>query len=96
MIVKMFAIYDSKAEAYNQPLFMQSRGVAIRAFMDAANDPECPISKYPADYTLFEIGEFDNSTAVCSSHVPKISLGTALELRRPVSAPQPLLAAKEA
>ena len=61
MIVKMYSIYDSKAEAYMQPFFAQSNGVAIRSFTNAANDKGSAIGQYPTDFTLFELGSFDDS-----------------------------------
>ena len=32
MPMKVFSVFDCKAEAYMVPMFMQSRGVAIRSF----------------------------------------------------------------
>jgi hypothetical protein len=60
MRLKAFAIRDTKAEAFTRPpIFVQATGLAIRLFTDAANDQENEIGKYPADFTLFEVGEFD-------------------------------------
>ena len=33
MPMKVFSVFDCKAEAYMVPMFMQSRGVAIRSFL---------------------------------------------------------------
>ena len=62
MSVKVFSVFDCKAEAYMVPMFMQSRGVAIRSFGAAAADEKHDFSKYAEDYTLFELGEFDEAT----------------------------------
>lgn len=80
MIVKIFSVYDSKVEAYIQPFFMQSRGQAIRAFGDTAGDQTTNIGKHPADFTLFELGEFDDSNASFVMHPTPISIGVAIEL----------------
>lgn len=80
MIVKIFSVYDSKVEAYIQPFFMQSRGQAIRSFGDIAGDKTTNIGKHPADFTLFELGEFDDSNASFSMHNTPISIGVAIEL----------------
>lgn len=79
MISKIFSVYDSKSEAYLQPFFMQSRGAAVRAFVDIANDPSHAFHKHSADYTLFELGEYDDATASFLTHITPVSLGVALE-----------------
>ena len=82
MKVKIFAIYDSKAEAYLQPFFMPARGQAIRAFTEAVNDKSTNFYKHAEDYTLFEIGEYDDATAGVTALNAKTSLGCAIEFRR--------------
>lgn len=80
MLLQIFAVYDSKVEAYMSPFFMQSRGQAIRAFCDTAEDSSSQIGKHPADFTLFHLGEYDDSNASFSLVPTPISLGVALEL----------------
>lgn len=82
MIVKMFCIYDSKAEAYMQPFFFQATGLAIRAFEDLVRDDKSNISKYPQDFTLFELGTFDDQTAKLDLYVTPMSLGVALQYKK--------------
>ena len=60
MKILMFSVYDSKASAYMQPIFMQSLGTAIRAFEDTMEDPNHQFKKHPEDFTLFHIGSFDD------------------------------------
>lgn len=79
MISQAFTIYDSKAEAYLSPFFMQSKGQALRAFQDAAQDKETQFAKHPSDFTLFEIGEYDDSTGIFTQYENKTSLGLAIE-----------------
>ena len=81
MILKIFSIYDSKAEAYNSPFYMQTQSLAIRAFTDEANNESSQIGKHPADFTLFYIGEYDDHTASFDLEKTKIALGTALEFK---------------
>lgn len=78
MLIKMFTVYDSKAEAYMQPFFMQSVGAALRAFSDTVNDPSHAFSKHPEDYILFELGTYDDATASIQQNAPR-SLGVAIE-----------------
>lgn len=79
MILKVFAVYDSKALAYLQPFFSESVGSAIRAFGDAANESGSPIGKHAGDYQLYEIGEFDNNKGLLTPLVPMKLLGCAAD-----------------
>ena len=79
MILHMFTVYDSKAEAFLQPFFSQSRGTAIRSFSEAANDEKHQFHRHAGDFTLFELGEFDQLTADVKQLQAPVKLGTALE-----------------
>jgi len=87
--LKVYTVFDSKAEAYLQPFFMQSRGQAVRAFTELSNDPQHQFSKYAADFTLFEIGEYDDQSGIISSLSAFVPLGTSLEFK---SQPMPVSA----
>lgn len=67
---KLFSVYDVKAQFYGNPFLFTHKGEAIRAFMTAANDPQTNINRYPEDYQLFYLGEFDDVTGkfLGSSH----------------------------
>lgn len=56
MIEKMYAIYDEKAQAFMQPFFMPSEGIAVRAFTDCCNQEGHNFANHPEDYTLHEVG----------------------------------------
>lgn len=75
-ILPVFSVYDSKARHFGQPHLQQNSDVAVRAFAEAANTPGNPISANPEDYTLVEIGTFDDETGLLSA-VPHISHGLA-------------------
>lgn len=77
--MRIFSVYDSKVEAYMTPFFMKSKGEAVRSFADAANDSSTYVSKHPGDYTLFDLGEFDEETATFNLSSTPISLGVAVE-----------------
>lgn len=77
--MKVFVVYDSKAESYALPFYMKSIGEAVRGFGVAARDQQTMIAKHPADFTLFEIGDYDEFSGNISMYEAKKSLGTALE-----------------
>ena len=77
MKLRMYSVYDSKAECFGTPFFMGSRGLAVRAFTDLVNDVKSSINRHPEDYTLFEIGSFDDNKAVFEPLFAPESLGIA-------------------
>ncbi len=58
-VVLLCSIYDSKAEAWLNPMCFQALGQAMRSFSDAVNSNEGDFSRHPEDYTLFHIGSFN-------------------------------------
>lgn len=77
--MKMFAIYDSKAEAYLAPIFCPTTAVALRMFKTAAEEEGHTFEKHAGDYTLFELGTWDEQTGHVTEHQAQINLGTALQ-----------------
>jgi len=76
--LQVFTVYDSKAEAYIQPWYSQTLGTAIRSFEQAVNNEEHDFFKFAADYTLFHLGDFDQSTAEFTALPSPVNLGCAL------------------
>jgi hypothetical protein len=60
MLQKVFTIYDAKAEAYLPPFYMKTTGEAERAVTMHVNEQDHNFNKFAEDFTLFELGEFDN------------------------------------
>lgn len=79
MIMKAFAIFDSKSKSFLQPWFAMANGAALRAFGDAVNDRNTPMAKHPGDYQLYEIGEFDDGSGKLEPLVPIVMLGSGSE-----------------
>ncbi len=78
----VYTIYDSKANAYLHPFCTLTRPLALRIFATAAQDPTQEISRWPDDFTLFEIGSFDDNTGTITNHDAKVSLGLANQFQR--------------
>jgi hypothetical protein len=64
----VFAVYDNAAAAYLTPFFMPTRGLALRAFIAAASDEKHQFFSHAGDYTLFEIGTFEETTGALVSN----------------------------
>jgi len=91
MKLRMFAVYDSKVEAFLQPFFMQTRGQAIRSWGEVVNDPQTQFCKFPTDFTLFEIGEYDDAKGVVENCDTKVNLGVAIDFKNKQSNQMELL-----
>lgn len=79
MKLKIFSVYDSKAEAYLPPFFVGSTGLAVRMFSQAAQDSSHQFCKHASDFTLFELGVWDDEhSAFVIASAPR-PLGTALD-----------------
>lgn len=71
MILKIFAVQDKQVEAYMQPFFSPTIGAAIRMLTDALLDQNSTFSKHTTDYTLYQIGEFDDANGTIMSMDPQ-------------------------
>ena len=80
MILFKFQIYDSKAAAWLPPFYEQNSAVTIRKLISRANVQGHPWQEYPADYTLFELGIWDDQTGDEELTDAKTNLGTILQL----------------
>jgi len=81
--MKIFSVRDSKAEAFLPPFFAQTAGVAIRQFESAVNDESHDMHRFAEDYTLFELGEFDESSGALLPLDTPHSLGLAIGFIKP-------------
>lgn len=79
--MKIFSVHDCKAEAYLPPIFMKTKAEAIRAFQTTVESPDSQFHKYPADFTLVELGEFDETTAAISALNIPLILANASEFK---------------
>lgn len=78
-MTKIFAIYDNKAEAYMQPFYATTVGLALRIFADNVGNPETIMHKNPNDFVIFEIGSFDDQTGELVNYETNKNLGMAIE-----------------
>lgn len=67
MRLKVYSIRDSKGEMYHQPFYQKTHGEAERSFMELVKDNKSFISKYPDDYDLWYLGEWDDQLGL---HIP--------------------------
>lgn len=67
MLLKIFSIRDSKGEMYNQPFLKKTMGEAERDFHQLCQDEKSMVWKYPDDFDLYYLGDFDDQSGKLSS-----------------------------
>lgn len=53
---------DQKSKTAGQPFFVKNDAIAIRSFSAAVEEGNSDLSKYPEDFVLLRIGEFNQET----------------------------------
>lgn len=70
-MLKLFAVRDVKADAFGSPMSISTRGLALRSFFDACQAPNSELMRFPEDYMLYELGEYDpNSGLIVAYNLP--------------------------
>lgn len=63
----MFSIRDSKTGIFHYPFAKNTHGEAERDFRTTVKDEKTMLNKYPEDYDLYYLGEYDDQTGKVSS-----------------------------
>lgn len=79
---RLYAIHDAKIEAFNSPFTMHTVGEALRGFVEVVNDPSTQFCKHPEDFTLFELGEYEESSGTISPYATPKPIGKAIEYKK--------------
>ncbi len=79
MKLNAYTIYDVASGIYMRPFFSQADGQAIRGFKDIATDADHEIGKHPEDYTLYRIGNYNETTGKMQGEELE-KLATGLEM----------------
>lgn len=74
----IFTVYDQKAQAYLSPFVTKTKGLAIRMFEELVNQAGHQFYKFPADYTLYCVGLWDETNGVATPTSPE-NMGTAIQ-----------------
>jgi len=73
MKLLLVAVYDKKACVFSQPDVAVQVGQAVRSFSDAVNNPQTAFNKHPEDFTLYQVGFFDDNSGHCTPYMIKDS-----------------------
>ena len=83
-LLKLFAVYDSKVEAFGTPFPSEHSGHVLREMESVVLNKDHAYGKYPADYTLFEIATYHTGTGIIQMYEAKKSIINLLELQTQV------------
>lgn len=83
----VMVVHDAKAELYGTPMFFRTVAEGIRSFQQLVDDPETMIGKYPEDYHLYKLGEYDEDTGLIYPGDAPLHLGHALHMKNPETSP---------
>lgn len=71
MKMNLYAVYDTKAQAYGMLFPCSADGVAMRHFAEKAKDKNSVIGKYPEDHVLFHLGVYDDESGKIEGVTPR-------------------------
>lgn len=79
---QVFTIYDIKASEHGQPFFSQNAATASRAVSTEVNNPQSTttFARFPDDFLLYQIGEFDSETGLLKPHDSNIIISKVSDL----------------
>jgi len=61
-MANVYVVRDRKAGVHHRPFYERDHVMAIRGFEDACKKEDSPFRKWPADFELLHLGEFDDAT----------------------------------
>lgn len=68
--MKAYSIRDSKTSSYYVPLFAHDDNHAERIVFEASLDQKTHFHRYPEDFSLFAVGEFDSENCMFTNEAP--------------------------
>lgn len=60
----VYSLFDEKSQTYGTPFFQLADGQATRSLQELVKDSQSLVSKYPEDFILYNIAEFDEVTGL--------------------------------
>jgi len=70
---KVYSIYDQKLQEFGQLAVSRNDEAMRRAVLDGVRGSNSMIEKYPSDYVLYRVGEFDQGTGfLCGFTTPPV------------------------
>ena len=70
--MKLYTVKDLASGTHLPPFHMKTDRDAIEAFKMFSNDEKTDYYKFPKDFLLMSIGDFDERNAILNTHEPKL------------------------
>jgi len=79
----VYCVLDTKSRVYNLLNFLINDAVALRQFQLRCTDKENMMSRYPEDYRLYRVAEFDMLTGIMVPEVAPLEIAHGLQFSKP-------------
>jgi len=83
--MKIFCMLDTKANYFLQPFPETSTIAALRGFETAVNESKSTFARFPDDFCLMELAEFDQQTGEIRPYSSPQNLGSCRTVLKPPS-----------
>lgn len=70
MKVRMYSIYDKKTQLFGFPQYCHNAAQACRMFTGVFLEPQNMMARFPEDYDIYDLGEFDDNSGTVTSDKP--------------------------
>lgn len=81
MDLYVYAIFDRKAQIYSQPFFTPNEAVAVRMLRGMVREPGTQIHSSPEDFTLYNLGTYNDLIGVFDCPKEPIPVVNAIQLQ---------------
>ena len=78
--MKLYSLYDQKAEVFLTPVFFRAHGEAMRQVESESLKGDSMIGMHPEDFVLYYLGEFSIDTGEFQAESPPIVLTRVSDL----------------
>lgn len=78
--MRIYSIYDTKAEQFGNPVCIRTDAEARRMFKALATDGETQVGRNPEDFLLYRIGVFDAEKGTVTGE-PGVAIAMAIEFK---------------
>lgn len=68
----VYSIRDLVADTYGQLITYPNQASALRDFTAAVRNPDTQLSKFPADFDLVQLGEYDQTSGYLTPCAPVV------------------------
>lgn len=79
-IFKMYSVRDSKSNAFNPPFYAINEETGLRSFAQLVLDPAQTVSKFPEDFDLYHVGDYDDESGKISPQETPVHVQKAISV----------------